>query len=135
MSAEHIRMLGFHLNAIRNICAHHNPLWNSVNDGAAGIPKITLPDTLSRSMAGADPSRLHNTLLILYHLLSIIEPEAAESWRSQALALLDRHQDWKPAAHPDLPDGGEWIPAHMGFPKDWRTRPAWHTSIVHRHQT
>ena len=60
-------------------------------------------------MREADDRQLHNTLVMLDYLLSIIAPE--NEWRKRVVELIDSCP---------LVD-----PASMGFPEDWRARPSW----------
>ena len=96
-----------HLNYVRNICAHHGRLWNKQFTITMRINK--LPNDLKINMRDADSRRLHNTLVVLNYLLSIIAPK--EEWRKRIVDLIDSS---------DL-----ITPAKMGFPEDWRTRSAW----------
>ena len=96
-----------HVSSVRNICAHHERLWNAVF--ALTMATSKLPENLQNAMQGADPRKLHNTLVMLDHLLEIIAP--GTQWRRRVVDLLDGC----PQANP----------SSMGFPEDWRTRPAW----------
>ena len=117
-----------HLHFVRNICAHHEPLWNRRFAKRHPLPPVeplNLPADLAASITvGQHPHGLHDTLLVLYHLVSIIEPGMEKSWCNQLLALLDDHRSFKPACL-QLPDNCEWIPQCMGFPQNWRTLPPW----------
>jgi abortive infection bacteriophage resistance protein len=96
-----------HMSYIRNICAHHGRLWNKRFTVTMTVPRS--PAKLALAVRGAEPRHLHNTLVMLDFLLSIIAP--GTEWRARVVALIDGCPLAQPAA--------------MGFPSDWRTRPAW----------
>jgi len=96
-----------HMSYIRNICAHHGRLWNKRFTVTMAIPKS--PGKLPVAMRGAQGRQLHNTLVMLDYLLSIIAPDS--EWRARMVALIDGC----PLADP----------ASMGFPEGWRGRSAW----------
>ena len=101
-----------HISHIRNICAHHGRLWNRK------FPKeltLSLPkkhSQLGDAMSGANPHRLHNTLIILDYLLNIIAHDY--NWRTQIQAhLLSCH----------LVD----LVNEMGFAEPFRSSYLWQT--------
>jgi len=96
-----------HMSYIRNICAHHGRLWNKRFTVTMAEPKY--PAKLPVAMRGANGRQLHNTLVMLDYLLSIIAPDS--EWRERVVALIDGC----PLADP----------ASMGFSEGWRDRPAW----------
>lgn len=96
-----------HMSYIRNICAHHARLWNKRFTVTMLVPRS--PGKLALAVKDAEPRHLHNTLVMLDYLLSIIAPD--NEWRKRVVELIDGC----PLADP----------ASMGFPEDWRTRPAW----------
>lgn len=96
-----------HMNHVRNICAHHGRLWNKRVTVTMTIPES--PATLSGAMNGAEPRYLHNSLVMLDYLLSAVAP--GTRWRTRLLDLLAGCPFAEPSA--------------MGFPEDWRARPAW----------
>lgn len=96
-----------HISNVRNICAHHGRLWNKRFTVTMAVPKF--PAKLPVAMRGANGRQLHNTLVMLDYLLSIIAPDT--EWRARLVALIDGC----PLADP----------ASMGFPEGWRDRPAW----------
>lgn len=96
-----------HMSHVRNICAHHGRLWNKRFTVKMTVP--TYPARLTVAMRGADARYLHNTLVMLDHLLAIIAP--GSEWKQRVIALLDGCS---------LAD-----PTSMGFPDDWRTRSLW----------
>ncbi len=96
-----------HISHVRNICAHHGRLWNKRFTLTMTIPRS--PAKLPVAMRDADDRQLHNTLVMLDYLLSIIAPE--NEWRKRVVELIDGCP---------LVD-----PASMGFPEDWRARSSW----------
>jgi len=96
-----------HMSYIRNICAHHGRLWNKRFTVTMMEPRS--PAKLAIAVRGADSRKLHNTLVMLDYLLSIIAPSTG--WRERLVALID-----------DCPLAD---PASMGFPENWRVRAAW----------
>lgn len=96
-----------HISNVRNICAHHGRLWNKRFTVTMAVPKY--PAKLPVAMRGANGRQLHNTLVMLDYLLSVIAPDT--EWRARLVALIDGC----PLADP----------GNMGFPEGWRDRPAW----------
>lgn len=100
----------FHaLTPVRNTCAHHSRLWNRrftmslphiKRYGASLIP----PDSINQQN-----HYLYNYLVITIVLMETINPKS--SWKSRLIDLLNTVS---PHSH-----------AAMGFPLDWRNRPAW----------
>lgn len=100
-----------HLVDIRNICAHHGRLWNRGFRSPPQLPKkpVDLNKSLDTTQAGYAAGKLYNSLVLLLHLVSAIDPES--TWRSDIARVLRRH-----------PTGDL---ATMGFPADWLERPYW----------
>lgn len=96
-----------HMSHVRNICAHHGRLWNRRFTIKMTVPKS--PATLPIAMRGADDRCLHNTLVMLDHLLNVVAP--GSGWRGR----LVEHLETCP-----LP-----VVEAMGFPGDWQRRQAW----------
>ena len=96
-----------HMSHVRNICAHHGRLWNKHFTIKMTVPNY--PVKLPVTMRGADARALHNTLVMLDYLLSIIAP--GNEWRKHVLELIENCP---------LADT-----TRMGFPDNWRTRPSW----------
>jgi len=96
-----------HMSHVRNICAHHGRLWNRRFTIKMTVP--TSPATLPIAMRGADDRCLHNTLVMLDHLLNVVAP--GSGWRGRLVAHLETCP---------LP-----VVEAMGFPGDWQRRQAW----------
>lgn len=65
-----------HLSIIRNVCAHHNRLWNREFTVTPSAPKTQPAEITVRWHHGS--RQLYNALLILHHLMDIVAPE--HSW-------------------------------------------------------
>lgn len=96
-----------HMSHVRNICAHHGRLWNRRFTIKMVVPKS--PARLPVAMKGADDRNLHNTLVMLDHLLDIVAP--GTRWKPRVIELLAA----TPIARPEA----------MGFPADWKERNVW----------
>jgi len=96
-----------HLTGVRNVCAHHNRLWDR-----EFIIKPEAPRKRPTVLAGAfekDSPKLYNTLLMLLYLMDVIEP--GHDWRGRLCALL--------AESTGIP-----LKA-MGFPNNWQEKAIW----------
>jgi abortive infection bacteriophage resistance protein len=92
------------LNDLRNMCAHHNRLWNAhliVNKPrAAKAVSSELRTTLDR---------FYSRVILIVALLKKIDQTS--DWRQRFLDLLSRYPNVQAS--------------EMGFPDDWKTRPFW----------
>lgn len=95
-----------HLSIVRNICAHHNRLWNREFTVTPQLPR-SKPLGLSVEFQ-QNSRRVYNTLIILMYCMDIIAPQ--HHWRSRMKMLIE-----KPII----------TLAAMGFPADWETRTIW----------
>jgi len=93
---------------IRNLCAHHSRLWNRKLTVNMSLPNSQPSDIIS-SLNPAEPKHLYNSIILLGHMTSIIEPD----W------------DWKPRIRQHLEGLNPNLHADMGFPTDWRLRKFW----------
>ncbi len=96
-----------HLTEVRNICAHHERLWNVRFDIEPVLP-VKKP-ALKPFFNFAAQGKLYNTLVLLAHLTDIIPP--GRDWARQLLGLLESR--------------GEVCEAAMGFPGGWRAAEFW----------
>lgn len=101
---------------LRNICAHHARLWNRSFTITLSLPNN--PTTLQKSYhfvsptkpgQSASPRLIHNSLVVLLHMISKIEPQS--HWPQR----LKSHIRTIPLTQL----------GHMGFPADWEVRPVW----------
>lgn len=90
-----------HLTFIRNICAHHNRLWNREFTITPQLPK-SKPRALRGEFVNGS-RKLYNTLLILLHFMDVIAPD--HHWRQRLKGLLASHNIAGRAM--DFPDGWE----------------------------
>lgn len=94
-----------HLTHVRNICAHHNRLWNREFTITPSLPQSKPKQLVTQFV---DSRKLYNTLVILLHFMDVISPR--HHWRKRLITLMDDHA----------------IPVtDMGFPKDWQQYPIW----------
>ena len=100
---------------VRNICAHHNRLWN--RKLVKRLPNIKrfrndiileAQTDLSSSKNQPD-NRMYNVLTII--LIMINHQNTRTSYPNRLIELIETTSESQQIA--------------MGFPKDWRTRPAW----------
>lgn len=107
-SGSGLESLAQHAVYLRNLCAHHSRLWNREFTITVQLPKKQ-PMSVVKSLHPEQDRRIYNSLVLLAHTFSIIEPES--DW----LRRLKKHLATLPA---------EFLPA-MGFPADWHERPIW----------
>jgi abortive infection bacteriophage resistance protein len=91
------------LNLLRNMCAHHNRLWNAPMHVDQPVGARKLRAELGRTDV------LYARLVILAALLDVMG--AGAEWKRRLTDLLDRY--------PCVPRGV------MGFPEGWRAREFW----------
>ena len=99
-----------HFSQVRNICAHHERVWNRNIERGLKIPQ-RLGDSgyVANAFNKSIRRKIYNTLVIIVHLLDIIIPNG--DWTERLLALL--------AANGSVPY------LSMGFPTGWREFPIW----------
>jgi abortive infection bacteriophage resistance protein len=96
-----------HLAYIRNICAHHGRLWNKQMVVTTQLPR-NKPAGLNQNFNLAQPKKLYNTLVLIFHLLNTIDP--SNTFNPQLTQLLTNHQI---------------NTSEMGFPTNWQQLPIW----------
>jgi abortive infection bacteriophage resistance protein len=90
------------LNIIRNMCAHHNRLWNSAIFVNQPSSKKELKNEIQNS------TTFYARAVVIWGMLKKIDPNSA--WHTELKSLINTHQ----------------INAQsMGFPPGWDTRPFW----------
>ena len=97
-----------HCAYIRNLCAHHSRLWNRRFTITVQLPQSSPPAVIPNLNRPQD-RLIYNTLVLLVHMLTVIEP--ASTW-SQRLVTQLKALDPK-------------FLVLMGFPSDWQQRPMW----------
>jgi abortive infection bacteriophage resistance protein len=108
LSIENLKSLLEHCAYIRNLCAHHSRLWNRRFTITVQLPKNS-PAAVIPNLHPAENRLIYNTLILLIHMLTIIEP--ASTWSNRLVTQL-------------LALDANFLP-HMGFPADWKARPLW----------
>ena len=93
------------LNDLRNICAHHNRLWNAT----LVANKPMLGKVVRGELTEAAQEKFYGRVVIIIALLGRIDAEAG--WKEKLKNLL--------AMNPAVPT------REMGFPGDWSIRPFW----------
>ena len=97
----------YHLTIVRNICAHHERLWDRDLQSTFTIPKRLDNDrNANRIFSRRAVGRMYNTLIMVAYLMERINPLAG--WPQRLTALLDEYD------HLPL--------SSMGMPSDWRTK-------------
>lgn len=91
------------LNLLRNMCAHHNRLWNAPMHVDQPVGAKKLRGELGRTDV------LYARLVVLAALLDVMD--AGAEWKRRLIELIDRY----PRVPHDV----------MGFPDDWQTRDFW----------
>lgn len=101
-----------HLTYVRNVCAHHNRLWNRHLSKKMPLPKgkpAGLKDNIYIDDANKTEHKIYNTLVMIAYLMSVICPDS--EWTTRLDELLHKYPmiDIK----------------RMGFPLHWKTLPLW----------
>jgi len=91
---------------IRNVCAHHNRLWNRILSVQPRIPRSPREQWLNN---GTENKKLYFVLSMIVYLLNTVNPN--HSFVERLTTLLEKY----PKA-----DRGA-----MGFPDNWKTEPLW----------
>ena len=101
-----------HLTAVRNICAHHERLWNTSIEPGLRIPRRAggsreLFRASNRNAAG----KIYNGLVVIVHLLDVITPDGG--WTERFIAFVESGNNRS-------------VPMQdMGFPPNWRDLDIW----------
>lgn len=98
----------FHaLTHLRNLCAHHERVWNRVFAISPSIPK-------GEKDGVPHPKKLYVQVLVLQSLLLRISRDKTH-WAEKLRELLEEH--------PEISTD------EMGFPPDWEERPIWRSGF------
>lgn len=106
-----------HFCVLRNTAAHHSRLWNRKLVVTFQLPKkkpAHLHPNFFTPPGPANTRRIHNSLILLVHLMQCIDP--ASTWPQRLIHLL---RTLDPVLIPE-----------MGFPPDWKTRPLWQALLA-----
>lgn len=96
-----------HLVRVRNICAHHERLWDRGLQSTFKIPDRLGDDRqASRFFNQQDSHKIYNMLVMVAYLMERINPLAG--WPQRLTALLDEH--------------GQLPRRSMGMPPDWAAK-------------
>lgn len=106
------------LSSVRNVCAHHNRLWNRVYGDSPKMPKSTktlwiAKEQNQKSSSLSYAKRTYILLVILQVLLYTISPNS--TWAKRLKKLME--------AYPDVPK------KQMGMPEEWYMDPFWEKAL------
>ena len=103
-----------YLTRVRNICAHHDRLWDL--NVATGLK---IPNTLGNDLEAAKAfnkqalGKVYNAIVLITHLMEVITPHG--DWPERLLELN--------GAYPSVSE------ADMGFPANWENNPMWRRHV------
>lgn len=101
-----------HLTKLRNICAHHERLWDITIGTGFRIPKaLSGLTTHATAFNPAAMGKIYNALVITVHLLDVVTPNG--DWTKRLLAF------WQSPSYLTVPE------QDMGFPAKWREFAIW----------
>jgi abortive infection bacteriophage resistance protein len=98
-----------HLNVVRNTAAHHGRLWNRRFNIELSLPRKKPAGLWIAFAHGDDRNRVHNTLVVLLHMIRAIDPSSSLPLRMR------RHLESLPVS----------LRHHMGIPLGWEELPMW----------
>ena len=105
-----------HLTKVRNICAHHERLWDLTISTGFRIPKaLSGSTTHPTAFNPAAMGKIYNALLIIVHLLDVVTPYG--DWTERFLEF------WQSPNYLSIPE------QDMGFPAKWREFAIWQTHL------
>ena len=101
-----------HLTRVRNICAHHERLWDLNLTTRLRIPNTlgSDPET-AKAFNKQAPVKIYNAIVMTTHLMEVITPNG--DWPERFLGLKDA-DSYKLV-----------LEAGMGFPENWETHTIW----------
>ena len=103
-----------HLTKIRNICAHHERLWDRRISTGLRIPKRlrnSRETALAFNTSGQGQGKTYNALVMTVHLMEVVTPNG--DWPERFLGLREE-------------EGFKSIPYEdMGFPLNWEEYAIW----------
>ena len=101
-----------HLTKVRNICAHHERLWDLRLSTALKIPHQlgTLPET-PKAFNPQAKNKVYNAIVMTTHLMEVITPKGDWAERFLEFMTSDSYQS--------VPE------TDMGFPPNWQNFDIW----------
>ena len=106
-----------HLTKVRNICAHHERLWDLTIGTGFRIPRaLSGSRTNTLAFNPATRGKIYNALVMTVHLLDVITPYG--DWTAR---LLDLIQEPSNASIPQQ---------EMGFPTKWAESAFWQAHLT-----
>jgi abortive infection bacteriophage resistance protein len=97
------------LTPIRNVCAHHNRLWNRLFKLSFQDLHFLQSSMQPKNSTNREDRKLYNTLVVLSHIVSKVAPRS--KWQQRLYDLLDSQPSGRLVS--------------MGFPSDWKRRDIW----------
>ncbi len=99
------------LTAVRNICAHHERLWNiTLNTGIKIPTRLAIHPENVGAFNHQDRHKIYNALVMTIHLMEVITPNG--DWPKRLVRIKEEHQS-------NVPED------QMGFPVNWKTLDLW----------
>ena len=101
-----------HLTKVRNICAHHERLWDLGLSTALKIPNqlVTFPET-PKAFNPKATNKVYNVIVMTTHLMEVVTPNGDWAERFLEFMTSDSHQS---------------VPKNdMGFPTNWQNFDIW----------
>ena len=100
-----------HLTAVRNICAHHERLWNVTLNAGLRIPtRLTTRPENAGAFNQQNRQKAYNAIVMTTHLMEVITPNG--DWPERLLKIKEESKS-------NVPE------AQMGFPANWKTLDLW----------
>ncbi len=96
-----------HLTYVRNLCAHHNRLWNRRLTKLMPLPR-TKPTGLRDDMTDGVDRKIYNSMVMMAYLMDVTC--IGHHWKKHLKGLVANHNI---------------DTSKMGFPADWQNMPIW----------
>lgn len=106
-----------HLVKIRNVCAHHEKLWDAIVATKLRLPRVlNYSANATAAFTKPDNGKVYNALVMVMYLLDVITPHS--DWSARLIALKEK------SPYDDIPD------EDMGFPQGWRQYDFWQERLL-----
>ena len=103
-----------HLTRVRNICAHHDRLWDLTIATGLKIPNTLGNDyEADKAFNKQAPGKVYNSIVLVTHLMEVVTPHG--DWPERLLELK--------GAYTSVSE------ADMGFPANWEDHPMWRRHV------